>query len=229
MTRQSLISRRRMLTAVGVGATIALAGCSGNSQEGSGNGENKPENTQTETESPTENTGGDTTESQDTETPTETGSQFSTEGNDSELITRSPEELVLTESDLPREDYSVTSSDGTTSPQIVEFYKVFESEEGRLENRTRKYDEGDRVSLAEEFYDHLPRNIGGSIVDQTELDIAVESKFLLFDLDNDLGYLSYIKFRDANAVSILSWITENEPVGLQEIGSLAVTLHQSWR
>lgn len=74
-----------MLTAVGAGATIALAGCSGNGQDGSGNEENEPDATQTDSESSPEDTESETTEAQDTETSTETSSEDTVYNGEEEL------------------------------------------------------------------------------------------------------------------------------------------------
>jgi hypothetical protein len=58
MTRQSLISRRRVLGVFGAGTTVALAGCSGNGQEGSSNDDSGSGSTGTDSPSGSGGTSG---------------------------------------------------------------------------------------------------------------------------------------------------------------------------
>jgi len=219
--------RRDVLQAIGTGVTIGLAGCSGNGNgnggdsdvSGSSGGPETATSTPTDTADPTETP---------SPTPTQTSeSQFSTQGNDSELIDKSAESLVLTESEIPRDNYSLDSTQGGEDS----FGKFFESEGGSAELwiQAEIYDD---VSAAEERYSYVTheRHVGGSPSEgrDKELDIGIESHFSSGTFD-DNSYTSYIRIRDANAFGFLSWFTSDELIELQEIGSLAVTMHQKWR
>lgn len=231
MARQSLISRRQVLTVVSAGTAAALAGCSGNGQDDSGNGENEPEDTQTETESPTEETESETIEAQDTETPTETESQFSTDGNDSELIDKSPEELLITEEDIPIDGYSLSDTQSNESDPATTAKKEFTlNEETLLEVVVEVYEE---VSQAKTRYGQLTysNHLGAGDPDNSqELDIGVRSQFASGSFDG--GSASMIRLRDANVFALLSWRSVNEsrePLELETLGEIAVTMHGTWR
>lgn len=224
------MNRRAVLRAIGAGVTVGLAGCSGNGNEGTGNGGDSDGSgssgrTETATSTPT-----DTAEPTETASPTPTKtpeSQFSTQGNDSELIDKSPESLVLTESDIPRDNYSLDGTQGGKDS----FGKFFKPEDGdaQLWAEVEVYDD---VSTAKNMYSTLTheRHVGGSPNERRdeELDIGVESHFSSGSFD-DNSYTSYIRLRDANVFGFLSWNGTDELIELQEIGSLAVAMHQKWR
>lgn len=227
MKRQSLISRRRVLAGVGAGATIALAGCSGNSQDGDGSGEDEPENTTAEPETSSEPTQTETTTARETETPTETESQFSTEGNDSELIDKSAAELVLTDEDL--DNYSTPEMSGERGDSADSAYRNFERN-GESAFRVDVF-VLDGVSEAEVRYNRttLERIAGASPsnLQRRQLDIAVESEYTAGNFDEN--HIILVKFRDANAVGSVTWGTSEDSVSLQEIGEIAVEMHEKWR
>lgn len=224
------MNRRAVLRAIGAGVTVGLAGCSGNGNGGTGNGGGSDGRGSSGRTEPATSTSTDTAEPTETASPTPTQtpeSQFSTQGNDSELIDKSPESLVLTESEIPRANYSL---DGTQGGEDS-FGKFFEPENGdaQLWIEVEIYDD---VSTAEARYSHVTheRHVGGSPNEgrDEELDIGVESHFSSGTFD-DNSYTSYIRLRDANVFGFLSWFTSDELIELQEIGSLAVTMHQKWR
>lgn len=236
VSRQSLISRRRMLTAVGAGATVALAGCSGNSQDDSGNGENEPEDTQAETESPTENTESETVESQDTETPTETESRFSTEGNNSELIDRPTGELNLEMSDLPGNNWE-TMGAPVLSGVERQSNRGFLREGDRFEGLFSIVILIENVDDCRELYNHynIQRITGGLEPDESrELGIAVSSQWSFTEYEPsqdeyDQAEFHLLKLRDANGFGTIQWRRYGDSIPISAIGALGVTMHEKWR
>lgn len=210
-------SRRTVLRAVGAGATVALAGCSGNGQDGPSNGETEPGDTENET-----------TETQGSSTETEP--QFSTDGDDSELIEMSADELpLLTVSDLPEGEWEVT----TESSNQITFERDSDPDVRRSIEAAAYVDES--VSDAESNYSgFITEYTRGRYENIRSLEIGVESNVL--QKSRETSKQTWIAFRDANAIGTVLWwngVTSEGPnisqPSWEETAELAVALHQKWR
>jgi hypothetical protein len=217
VTGQPPISRRRVLTVVGTGTAAALAGCTGNSSDGEGD---QPPNEENQPESETQ-----------TEQSTDTKSQFSTEGNDSELISKSPEELLITGEDLPINGYSLSDTQSDENDPATTARKEFTlNDQTLLEVIVEVYEE---ISQAKTRYGQLTysNHLGAGEPDRSQqLDIGVRSQFASGSFGG--GSASIIRFRDANVFALLSWRSASEsrePLELETLGEIAVTMHAKWR
>lgn len=225
-----------MLTAVGTGATIALAGCSGNSQDGDGSGEDEPENTTAEPETSAEPTQTETTTARETATPTETEPQFSTEGNDSELIDRPTGELNLEMSDLPGNNWE-TMEAPVLSGVERQSNRGFLREEDRFEGLFSIVALVENVGDCRELYNHynIQRITGGLEPDESrELDIAVGSQWSFTEYEPsqdeyDQAEFHLLKLRDANGFGTIQWRRFRDSIPISAIGELGVTMHEKWR
>lgn len=205
--------RRTILRAVGAGATVALAGCSGSERDEPGNEENGAEDGENEA-----------TETQETEP------QFSTDGTDSELIGMSADELpLLTVSDLPEGEWEINSE----SSSEIRF-------ERDSEPNVRTFVEAS--AYVNESVPEAKSNYSGFMSEYTRgryenirsLDIAVKSDVL--QMSRETSKQTWIVFRDANAMgTVLRWNAATEEgtnvpqPSWEETAELAVTLHQKWR
>ncbi len=198
------MERRTLLSSLLTAGTVAIAGCSGNQ-----------------------------TQSDEQET------NFSTEGNDSKLIQSPVEDFTLTTEDLPgsgwQQDNSV-ANDGFAR-------QVFSrsTSQNNIEGITfdlRK--ESDVPAAKERYTQSSPETFLGQAVDSEdtqELDIGIESVAYSWYDENAQMPLNMMKIRDANVFSRLVWTVvgsednsvSEDPVTLEQIGKLGVTIHEKWR
>jgi hypothetical protein len=119
-----------------------------------------------------------------------------------------------------------STQDGSYASEINRTFRPDDST--RLEAKVEVYDE---VSEAQTRYGQLGYDslgLGESPDTTKELNIAVESEFESGSFDG--GSASVLKLRDANAYGHLIWLSESqEPLELQVMGNVAVTMHQMWR
>ncbi|WP_303703868.1 hypothetical protein [Haloquadratum walsbyi] len=199
------MKRRKLVVSLITAGTVAIAGCSGS-----------------ETQS------------------AEQQREFSTTGNDSQLIQSPVDELTLTTEDLPGSDWEQeqdeSGADATFAMQA--FSKPTpKSYVGVLFNIRKKPD----VSAAKDGYEPItPEYLIGSSVreaESRELNVGVASELYSWDGENGVGPGYLIKIRDANVFCHLFWTVRPsdgeylpaDPVSLDQMGQLAVTIHTKWR
>ena len=208
--------RREYLLTLGTIGTVATAGCS----------ESEPAENQGQQSSPTTST---VNSDSDTETPTEAEpeGQFATTGNDSVLIESQPSELLISESDIPREGYTVDSTDTASFDEYDDASRNFsQGEDYTIIAAVEVWNE---VSQAEARYNALDisTHLGMSADESEELDIAVESQLSTGSTNGT--YARYIRIRDANVFGFIDWFRPETAVPRQDIGNLAMTMHERWR
>lgn len=232
--------RRTFLRAIGVSGGGLLAGCLDNSTADTDDGGNTP----VTTDSPTETSGMKTASKTDenrtpTSNPTSIQSQaeFSTKGDDSTRIDTDPQNLVITKSDLSGDGWQQERSEAISGVDHSGREKLLQDSthtdiEEYIANQLESYNE---VSQAKRRYERLSfeGTRGQSPAKSKELDIGVESTWYFGSMDGG-QYINYIRVRDANVFAMLTWqqVTNKEdfnPIGLPEIGEVAVTMHNKWR
>lgn len=234
MSNGSSRSRRLVLRIAGGGVCGALAGCVGGRGDSDGGDDDS-----TATSSPTQTPNATATTAQQTDEPdsTETQAEFSTNGDDSTPIDSPVKSLVISDSDLPGDGWSeaVSEEESVTdgSAWQVGFERVTDETQENIGGRVWVYDE---ISDAKRQFDRVSYEgtIGQSPEESRQLEIGVESDWYFGTLDDSVWYSNQIRVRDANVVGYLSWTQVNEsegfsPVGLPEIGDVAVTMHTKWR
>jgi hypothetical protein len=201
--RVELMKRRKLVVSLITAGTVAIAGCSGS-----------------ETQS------------------AEQQREFSTTGNDSKLIQSPVDDLTLTTEDLPGSDWEQNRSGADATFAMQGFSKpTTESYVAVLFNIRKKPD----VSAATDGYEPItPEYLTGSSVGETEsreLNVGVASELYSWDGENGVGPGYLIKIRDANVFCHLLWAVRpsdgeylpEDPVSLDQMGQLAVTIHTKWR
>lgn len=164
---------------------------------------------------------------------------FSTEGNDSELIRSSASSLTLTAQELPGSGWDQDASNANQRRARQRFSRVISG--GHTEGVLLYIQKEADVSAAKESYALIgPEHLTGQAVgvnDTRELEIGVESVFYSWYDENAGEPRNLMKIRDANVLSRLQWIVigaeeepvREDPVTIQRIGSLGITVHRKWR
>ncbi|WP_267163375.1 hypothetical protein [Halovenus salina] len=87
------------------------------------------------------------------------------------------------------------------------------------------------IQNGEKAYDTVSYDKLGSTIEnpsnRRQLDIATESIFIQAQNSNLAN--SYIRFRDANVIAHVLWRTRDTSISLENIGQLAVNIHNKWR
>lgn len=201
-------NRRTILRTAGAGLVATFAGCSSSDEN-----RNEPASDP----SPTE-----------TARTTETSS--TPERRDP--IDKTPEELLITVDDIPKDGYNRFSYD-KWNPQ---FRKIFDgpNNAARLFVQVNIYD-----SISKSASHYTSKAISdvwsqiSSPDESNELNLAVEGKYSLGKFrraGNDYDrYVSFVKFRDANIYGQLMWAINRQPIESEIVENVAETMYGRWR